>query len=587
MSNQKKHLEEVSQKYPVKSKQKKVVENNVTENRFSAIKRSVKKPKEIDEKIEYLEKECQKTGLNEITMSTIGVYQKPTPVPNQDYNDFESQSQGGYGLGFSGADGNGAGGGIIGTDGVAYSPPHPVTGVRRAASHVRDGLGGRQALRPGAVIKRGFADNAPDYTMGSALWFYDSSYNNGEGQWCNLEWGNFVGATGWGFWDTIKTGQFAGMYKFETDLSLHPCGDISGKIGGINFGTNGSLGPPQTIVLFKSDLGDPSNIPIDINGMSPEAFEYLKGRATASSGANYDLFNYIDKVYGIEAANWYEKNPTLPHQSNPFIPPAAAPYVPLASKGKDPDIAANYNDFVDPLDRMIKKLEKRNKQLPWPKPDPDDPFKFSQGHTTSSYEPEGDLLSEAVKLGYFDPEVLNVDIEDLRKGIMPEFPKDPPPEMINGYSAKSRLAPKKAELPPFIKITKKDLTQNHKLTDKEIQNFLEEIQIINDYIKKNPAELIYALTRYPKNDPRLAQINFKLDRMKEASDKYIDKQFPENKKLFNKLQDKIKQNIELTDPKNFTDHKRVPTFIDTMKEQKKIREKKKNRKWIKAMSRNK
>ena len=196
-------------------------------------------------------------------------------------------------------------------------------------------------------------------------------------------------------------------------------------------------------------------------------------------------------------------------------------------------------------------------------------------------------LEEGVRLGHFEPEILNVDINDIRKGIMPEFPKDPPPEMINGYSAKSRLAPKKAELSPFIKITKKDLTQNHKLTDKEIQNFLEEIQIINDYIKKNPAELIYAMARYPKHDPRLAQLNFKMDRMKAASDEYIDKQFPENKKLFDKLQDKIKQNIELTDPKNFTDHKRVPTFIDTMKEQKKIREKKKNRKWIKAMSRNK
>ena len=215
-------------------------------------------------------------------MSTTGFYQKPTPVPNQDYNDFQSQSQDGYGIGFSGADGNGAGGGIIGTDGVAYSPPHPVTGVRRAASHVRDGLGGRESLRPGAVIKRGFADNAPDYTMGSALWFYDSSYNNGEGQWCNLEWGNFVGATGWGFWDTIKTGQFAGMYKFETDLSLHPCGDISGKIGGINFGTNGSLGPPQTIVLFKSDLGDPSNLPIDIKDMSPQSFDSLLDKAIAT-----------------------------------------------------------------------------------------------------------------------------------------------------------------------------------------------------------------------------------------------------------------------------------------------------------------
>ena len=30
-------------------------------------------------------------------------------------------------------------------------------------------------------------------------------------------------------------------------------------------------------------------------------------------------------------------------------------------------------------------------------------------------------LEEAVKLGYFDPEVLNVDIEDLRKGIVPEL----------------------------------------------------------------------------------------------------------------------------------------------------------------------
>ena len=116
---------------------------------------------------------------------------------------------------------------------------------------------------------------------------------------------------------------------------------------------------------------------------------------------------------------------------------------------------------------------------------------------------------------------------------------------------------------------------------------MKQINAINEYIKKNPAELIYAMTRYPKNDPRLAQLNFKLDQMKRASDKYIDKQFPENQKLFDKLQDKIKQNIELTDPKNFTDHKRVPTFIDTMKEQKKIREKKKNRKWIKAMSRNK
>ena len=127
-------------------------------------------------------------------------------------------------------------------------------------------------------------------------------------------------------------------------------------------------------------------------------------------------------------------------------------------------------------------------------------------------------IKEGVGLGHFDPEVLNVDINDIRKGIMPEFPKDPPPEMINGYSAKSRLVRKDPELPPFIKVTRKDLARNHKLTDKEITEYMNDIKMINDYIKENPAELIYAMTRYPKDDPRLAQLNFKMDEMKRASD---------------------------------------------------------------------
>ena len=180
-------------------------------------------------------------------------------------------------------------------------------------------------------------------------------------------------------------------------------------------------------------------------------------------------------------------------------------------------------------------------------------------------------LEEGVKLGHFDPDVLNVDINDIRKGIIPEFPKDPP-EMIGGYSAKSRLVRKDPELPPFIKVTRKDLAKNHKLTDKEIQDFLDDVKRINEYIKKNPAELIYAMTRYPKNDPRLAQLNYKMDEMKRASDDYVETHFPENKKLFNKLQAKIKNNIDQTDPKNFTGHTEAPKFTDDnleMNEQKK------------------
>ena len=186
-------------------------------------------------------------------------------------------------------------------------------------------------------------------------------------------------------------------------------------------------------------------------------------------------------------------------------------------------------------------------------------------YVTFGYKPDGKLLSEAAKLGHFEPEVLNVDIEQLRKGIMPEFPKDPPPEMINGYSAKSKLAPKTIEGEPFLNITKKDLAKNHRFTDKEISEYMDEINAINDYIRKNPAELKYAMIRYPKDDPRLAQLNFKMDQMKAASDEYMETHFPENQKLFNKLQQKIFNTIGQTDPKNFKDHTSPPQFTDESK----------------------
>ena len=145
-------------------------------------------------------------------------------------------------------------------------------------------------------------------------------------------------------------------------------------------------------------------------------------------------------------------------------------------------------------------------------------------------------LEEGVKLGHFEPEILNVDINDIRKGIMPEFPKDPPPKMVDGYSEKSKLAPKKEEgnSDPFINITKKDLAKNHMLKDSEIKKFMDEIDLINKYIKENPSELIYVQQRYPKDDPRLAQLNWQMDQMLEAGEEYVNKQFPENQKLFNR-----------------------------------------------------
>ena len=101
---------------------------------FNRIKKYSKPSKDIDEKLEYLNKELKKTGLRE-GMVTGKMYQMPKEVPNQDYINFNGLSQGGYALGLSGADGNSLGDAIIGINpstnqpGVALSPPHPVTGV--------------------------------------------------------------------------------------------------------------------------------------------------------------------------------------------------------------------------------------------------------------------------------------------------------------------------------------------------------------------------------------------------------------------------------------------------------------------------
>ena len=307
---------------------------------FNTIKKSRKRSHEIEEKLNVLNRELEKTkDIHEIapTMSTSGIYFATINQANQDHSDFEAVTTGGQGLGFSGADGNTAGNASIGDSsgftGVALSPPHPVTGVRSAAFHRTTGLGDSTPLRPGVTITRGFSDNPPSYTMGSCLWFYDSDFDNGvgvpAGKWCNLEYSNFDGDSNgqWFFWDTIKSGQFAGIYIVNTDLSQHPCGDISGLISGLNFpGEGGAIGPPFNTVDNSKGTGDADQYPPLPFGdsISDEAFDALDELAM---GANYDMYNWILKTYGMPAAEWYLK--TGKTQGNPFVPYGS--YFPRAS----------------------------------------------------------------------------------------------------------------------------------------------------------------------------------------------------------------------------------------------------------------
>ena len=286
-------------------------------NKFNSIKKSRKKSKDIDEKIEYLDKECQKTGLQEF-MTTSNVYQGSTKVPNQDYINFNGLSHGGYALGLSGSDGNSLGGATIGTnsqgaEGVALSPPHPITGVRTSANHLLDGIGTGHPLQPGKSVYRGFFTKKL-HTMGSALWFFDPNYNfsGQQGRWLNFE--RFDG--NWCFYDT----SFLGFFFPNDDLSEFELGGVNigtqihNKIQNINFGTNGEIGTPQTTVLTKNDLNEPSFIPIDLGGLSSQGYDYLKNKAGANITSNY--YTPEDKKNVI---NYYKKKQANPnYQPKPY-----------------------------------------------------------------------------------------------------------------------------------------------------------------------------------------------------------------------------------------------------------------------------
>ena len=295
--------------------------------KFNTIKKSRKKSKDIDEKIEYLDKECQKTGLNEIANSTGGVYQGTTSNPNSGYAEITGKNFNGKGFAMSGDSNLGQGsfgGASIRADGAALSPPHPVTGERRT-TQTKGSFGFKLAI-PGERP-------TPEHRMtGPIMWYWNPSGGGGSGSWNSLEYnsaavhGNqpypFGGDNaGWGYWGS----DFMGFPLLRSDGAAFA--SLFNTID--NFDPKDSI--PFTTVFTKDRLDDPGFLPINIDGLSKQGFDYLRDKSLAGSNVNYDLYNYLEKRYNPSAASWYENNPTLPHSSNPHIPPLEAPYLPLAS----------------------------------------------------------------------------------------------------------------------------------------------------------------------------------------------------------------------------------------------------------------
>jgi len=121
------------------------------------------------------------------------------------------------------------------------------------------------------------------------------------------------------------------------------------------------------------------------------------------------------------------------------------------------------------------------------------------------------------------------------------------------------------------KPTERDYVKYAMDTPSGRKQFDKDVKMVHEFIKKNPDKYEYVMKRYPKDDPRLSMLNYRMDRMTEASDKYLETQFPTNQTLFTKVKERTKKNMNLTDPKNFKPVKDPIKYVD-VKKTKKLKE---------------
>lgn len=194
---------------------------------------------------------------------------------------------------------------------------------------------------------------------------------------------------------------------------------------------------------------------------------------------------------------------------------------------------------------------------------------YNPGTKTESYnneqldEPQGNLLSEGdPALGWASPKHTDVDKDEKKrwfkqKDIQPEYPKKKPPKMVHDRHPDLLKGPKKdaSKSNDLINVSDVDLLRNYNVRHDQIKKCRSIIKRLNSYITRNVGILIHLRERYPKDDPRLAQLNYKLDMQNAASDEYMSKHFPENEKLFNRVVKATQRSITLTDPKTYKDKK--------------------------------
>ena len=234
--------------------------------KFNTIKKSRKKSKDIDEKIEYLNKECQRTGLNEITMSTSGIYSVLGKEENPAHTTFTDATCNGQPFAMTSTNGLSIGGATTDENGFSFAPDGsgPATSYRGISS-------GFQPSKPGY-------QRSPEHRkIGAFLWYWNGS------SYARLEWKfNNQNVDNSGQWAQWKQGAFTPFLDpIIGDASFDPAclAAVIAAGGGGAFPDPDEITPPNNPVLFKNDLGDPSHLPVNLDGMSPEAYNTILDKA--------------------------------------------------------------------------------------------------------------------------------------------------------------------------------------------------------------------------------------------------------------------------------------------------------------------
>jgi len=529
---------------------------------FSKIKKYSKPSHEIEEKIDQLNKELIKTGMLSEVMTTSSLYPEkeiqpyipPTfsNVPDTSgvtggpftQNDITNNNTGytdnsqlfNTNIGNSPTP-------IIQTpsetpSGGAGLAWHSVTLNGNAVGYIGPGNKFKQVLNPSIA---GGTDTSydgagyfgPNYYINLGLRkSFASAYNSAPHRAYNLQAGTYITWQCWLPYNPYGFGALYNDYNGIKKIDNEGAWGLANVIIGISRNTYQS-DPGQQQILISRTAGDPEYSPLpgtilamlNKSRLSKEAFRSLvAGYSLKPDGTIGPPSKLGDKIRGSDG-KMYELVPRPGYGYNQWVP------VKQASAGSDNQIAAEYGAGFPKTPAWMKEIDKiyqdtKNKPYSPGTPKPGNPpppgysgwnAKERSRNQYAFYEPQGELISED------------------RKKILPE----------------------KLQHIDFDEIT--DLEEFEKALSASQLIMLEKNLL--KYIEENPEQIEALRKRYPILDPRLSELNYKLDKMVSASDEYLETQFPQNQELFNKVQKIIKKNIKLTDPKNFKTIKDPVTHV--------------------------